>query len=383
MARNSTSLQLVATESLLEALIDPQRIRTALQTMATLLEADAAALAVGRPEGGIRELITTTAAADATLTAFALLNPYRLAVPALPAGRLYSSEALLPARALARSSFYRRWLAEGPVRAGCIGWIELGGGEIGTLGFGYIGNAGEARGFDAAAIAAVERLMPHLQRVLSLQHRFDSQRAIGAAAIGRYERYRIGTLVVDGEGRVLFANSVAQQLCERGEGLLLRNGYIDALAPAEAATLMQAIRDCLLPDAVGHGAGAVRLLRVSRSGGGAPFSLACSASGDARAREVHAGAASRGQVVIMIHDPERTPLESREAARGLLGLSERDTELACLLADGDTLEAIARRTGRSLEAVRSQLKRIYRKTGTSRQTELVRLVLNGTAAIAH
>jgi len=53
----------------------------------------------------------------------------------------------------------------------------------------------------------------------------------------------------------------------------------------------------------------------------------------------------------------------------------------CAIAACESLEDIARRHKRSLEAVRSQLKRVFRKTATSRQTELVRLVLSGPAAM--
>jgi DNA-binding CsgD family transcriptional regulator len=45
------------------------------------------------------------------------------------------------------------------------------------------------------------------------------------------------------------------------------------------------------------------------------------------------------------------------------------------------LETYAGRADCSLESARSLLKRIFRKTGTSRQSELVKLVLAGPAAM--
>ena len=58
----------------------------------------------------------------------------------------------------------------------------------------------------------------------------------------------------------------------------------------------------------------------------------------------------------------------------------RDSELP---ADLSPLAWVQEELRRSLESVRSQLKRIYRKTGTTRQSELVKLVLVGPAALVH
>jgi DNA-binding CsgD family transcriptional regulator len=47
------------------------------------------------------------------------------------------------------------------------------------------------------------------------------------------------------------------------------------------------------------------------------------------------------------------------------------------LGNGDSVEQIADELGVSRETVRSQLKRVFAKTGTHRQAELLRLVLAG------
>jgi len=62
------------------------------------------------------------------------------------------------------------------------------------------------------------------------------------------------------------------------------------------------------------------------------------------------------------------------AIRQALGLTERESETAMLLAGGLDLPTIAHRLQLGLGTVRNHLKSIFGKTGTRRQGELVALL---------
>ncbi len=51
------------------------------------------------------------------------------------------------------------------------------------------------------------------------------------------------------------------------------------------------------------------------------------------------------------------------------------------LSEGKRLETFAEEAGVTTHTVRHQLKQIFRKTDTTRQSELIKLVLTGPAAI--
>lgn len=53
------------------------------------------------------------------------------------------------------------------------------------------------------------------------------------------------------------------------------------------------------------------------------------------------------------------------------GLSPRETELVQALAEGKSLPDFAKETGKAYSTVKSQLLSVFRKTGTSRQVELI------------
>ena len=61
--------------------------------------------------------------------------------------------------------------------------------------------------------------------------------------------------------------------------------------------------------------------------------------------------------------------------RATYGCTAREATLAGALTDGCTLAEAATTLGISIHTARTHLKRVFRKTGTSRQTELLRLVL--------
>ena len=121
-----------------------------------------------------------------------------------------------------------------------------------------------------------------------------------------------------------------------------------------------------------------RLLRVSRTEGRSPLAIAFS---PCRGDGVHVMRGGAGHAVMMIYDPDRPPMERMEVFTRVYGLNTQESALVCAIAAGASLGDIARASKRSLEAVRSQHKRIFRKSGTSRQTELVKLVLSGPAAM--
>ena len=64
----------------------------------------------------------------------------------------------------------------------------------------------------------------------------------------------------------------------------------------------------------------------------------------------------------------------RELPRTLYSLSRREADLAFSIANGATPQDYARDAKLEISTVRSQLKSVFLKTGTHRQTELVRLL---------
>jgi len=81
--------------------------------------------------------------------------------------------------------------------------------------------------------------------------------------------------------------------------------------------------------------------------------------------------------VAVLIERDRTPahaLVSALAIARLFGLTERESEVACLRAEGMDFAAIAGILGISPDTARTYLKFAYDKIGVSRQAELAALI---------
>jgi len=80
-------------------------------------------------------------------------------------------------------------------------------------------------------------------------------------------------------------------------------------------------------------------------------------------------------VAIFISDPDRKPILESQVFAQLFGLTPAEARLAQILASGDSLREASEQLGVAESTVRSQLKTIFTKTNTTRQSQLVRLML--------
>jgi DNA-binding CsgD family transcriptional regulator len=85
--------------------------------------------------------------------------------------------------------------------------------------------------------------------------------------------------------------------------------------------------------------------------------------------------------VIFVSDPE-TRIEPIEAvARQTYGLTEAEARVATAFASTDSLDQAAETLRLSRETIRWHLRQLYRKTGTHRQSALLRRLASGPARL--
>ena len=165
------------------------------------------------------------------------------------------------------------------------------------------------------------------------------------------EHLEQGVAVTDRSGRVQVLNRAAHALVRRGL-LRLRNGYLCTGTPEHAAAFGRLVARC----ATGTG-GALRLAGE----GGTLLIAACPIPGNG--------------VLLRVIDPAAAPLPDPGALQELFGFTPAEAALATDILAGHDLAASAARRRITLHTARAHLRRLFEKTGTNRQAELMRLLL--------
>jgi DNA-binding CsgD family transcriptional regulator len=230
--------------------------------------------------------------------------------------------------------------------------------------------------FDHHDARRLDTLIPHLKRAIQLTVRLSDAGLDHQAALDGLERTHSATIVVDGNGMILFATRRAETVLQRAEGLHAFNGRLasgDRKAAARLAVLIRRAASAIAgtPDAIRCGGIAIergedRLpltvlvapFRPRRAGFGAPLPAA----------------------LVFIRDPETAGM-AVEVLKDLFGLTPAQAAVAGKLAAGESLEHIAAKLRISLHTARDHLKIVFAKTGTSRQSQLVALLTGTVAAL--
>ena len=165
------------------------------------------------------------------------------------------------------------------------------------------------------------------------------------------EHFEEGVAIIDRSGRTLFLNRAAQALIHRGQ-LRLRNGCLCSGSPEHGAAIGRLIARC----AIGAGC-SVRLAGET----GTLLIAACAIPGNA--------------VLLRVVDPDAAPLPDPAVLQDQFGFTPAEAAIATDILAGHDLAASAARRRVTLHTARAHLRRLFEKTGTRRQAELMRLLL--------
>ena len=299
---------------------------------------------------------------------YAAVNPWtkcghRLYEP----GRVLASDSFVHFSDLRRTEFYNDFLRDVGI-AHAFGACLFQRGEV-------ISNLtvtrSQAHGaFQERELALARVLLPHMRQAIEIHERLgDLQTAYGASA-DALDRLSHGVIVVDGHGRVLFVNRAAREIVIARDGLAIVGGVLEA----EQVSVRLKLRVLIgrsIRSAAGDSLKAAGALRVSRPSMRRPYAVLVTPL-----RLTAAERTAPGMATILVSDPEREMEADATAVQTAYGLSRAEARVAGAIAADESVRRAADRLCLSVDTVRWHLKRIYRKTDTNRQAELVKLVLN-------
>jgi DNA-binding CsgD family transcriptional regulator len=218
---------------------------------------------------------------------------------------------------------------------------------------------------DNRLLSSCMRIVPHLARAVRIAHRLDDLALTANTTMQALGDLPIGILVIDKTGAVSYLNGAAAAVIEAGDALAIGATGLVALRKVDNEQLQRE-----LANAFDFRAPAGSGMALRRKSGKRPYAVQLVPASDRYA--VFAGTGPR--VIMFVTDPERSTKTPDEWLQRLFGLTRRQAQLANHLADGLVLAEASAIMGITEKTARSHLEEVFGKTGTRRQSELVRLI---------
>lgn len=214
--------------------------------------------------------------------------------------------------------------------------------------------------------ALVERLAPHMVLARRLHVRLVERRHDTEALLSAFDHLALGVVLLAADGRVTYANRSA------ADALGLAPGFVEPDAEDHRTAAWHRL---VGPDRDWKRDAAVVL---GHPDDGRPLQLVAAPFG----WSAHAGPLGRRFArAVFIGDPRRRTGDPIGVLHEVYGLTPGETRLTLLLLADCSLEEAAELLDIAPTTARSVLKRIFEKTGTNRQSALVRLLLAGFAQV--
>ncbi|RUX70909.1 helix-turn-helix transcriptional regulator [Mesorhizobium sp. M7A.F.Ca.US.006.04.2.1] len=224
--------------------------------------------------------------------------------------------------------------------------------------------------FGPSDVELLRKIVPHVLRAGQIGRRLGNVSALASA----FSHLPFGVFLVNANRHIAQMNEAAEAMLSRPDSpLALKDGAIVVSGSTDARELQRLVADaCALREGVLQGTGGtLRVPSDRQRSGGTRLVLSVAPFVDARAY----GLASERCAVIMVTEVAgRIPDSFETHIRGLFGLTLAEARLATALASGLSLKEATASSRITVKTGRGYLERIFAKTETRQQSELVALL---------
>ncbi|UXJ50283.1 helix-turn-helix transcriptional regulator [Pseudomonas citronellolis] len=298
-------------------------------------------------------------------TTYGQLDP--LPYLAMRPGEHYVVEDTLAGAGAAGECFYREFLQPAGMDHMVILHVAEPGGMRAWL---SVARKAPAPPFGADDLALVRAITPHLTSALKLfaaLTRSEIERSVYRDAVNHFA---IGTVILDGLGRVVGIDEVATRIMADNPELTVRGERLHVQGDGD-----KALQELIIEGLAAGGRGFCRAMRMPRYSHLGVLVRAVRSPQQCVSETAPA-------LAVHISDTRMERTAPEHQLMTLLGLTQTEAGLAVQLAQGRTLVEAAQALGLTEQTVRTYSKQIFAKTGTRRQADLVRLILTSVASLA-
>lgn len=365
-------------EAIYDCALDPEKWRGTLPLIADLLESQGSTFAIhdtARGDGqrfidhGIPEV-----AVRAYFERYAPLNPLITATSLFEIGEPITLRMTVPEQEYLESRFYREW-AHPHHQGDLMGIVALrAGSRVATHALNRLDSQPDFNGDD---IARYRLVAPHICRALTISDALNLKSVTSQMMEATLESLAAGVALVSSDLKVVYLNMAAERQVRTGTALTVAS---NRLLPSDvgAAKLLNEALKAATADEAQFAVGATSIALPAKPHAGLIATILPLGRGRRRSLSEPFSAAA----AVFLQDPRAVVALPGEAFAKLYGLTPSELRVALAMAPGLQPKDIADLYGVSLATVKSHLAKIFAKTGTSRQSDLVALILRSSAPAA-
>ena len=297
---------------------------------------------------------------------YLLMNPFFPAAGFVEAGVVHTQGDIIPQEELEKTRFYKEWIEPQDIVDAVSVNLEVGIARASMINIRTDASYGKV---DEQMRLRLAELVPHLQRAIAIGRLFDQYKATEGALTTTLDHVEAAVFLVDAAGAITFANEPAKKLIEDAVLVREQNGVLRAVAPETDRIL----RDTFAAAANGDASLGMRGVEVPLT----------NAKDDAwfahilpltSGRRQQAGQANHAVAAVFIRKVAPNAPLPLEVIATRYKLLPSEVRVLDALAKVQGVRERADQLGISQATVKTHLHNLFRKTGTKRQGELLKLV---------